>query len=119
MDEQQAKQLATHWIESWNSLDLDRIMEHYSDDVVLTSPVAARILNHPDGGVRGKPALRGYFAKALALYPDLKFHLLDTLWGLHSLVLYYRNQNGARTAEFMEIGENGKVTRVIANYAGL
>lgn len=94
-------------------------MEHYSDDVILTSPVAARLLNNPDGMVRGKPALRAYFAKGLAFYPDLKFDLLDTLWGLHSLVLYYRNQNGARTAEFMEIGENGKVTQVIANYAGL
>jgi hypothetical protein len=119
MDEQQAKQLAAHWIESWNLHDLDSIMEHYSDDVILISPVAARILNDPDGAVRGKPALRSYFAKGLAFYPDLKFHLLDTLWGLHSLVLYYRNQNGARTAEFMEIGQDGKVSRVVANYSGL
>ena len=106
------------WIESWNSHDLDRIMEHYSDDVVLTSPVAARILNDPDGAVRGKPALRAYFAKGLAFYPDLKFHLLDTLSGLHSVVLYYENQNGNRTAEFMEVGEDGKVARVVANYSG-
>ena len=119
MDEQQAKQLAAHWIESWNSHDLDHIMEHYSDDVVLTSPVAARILNDPNGAVRGKAALRSYFAKGLAFYPDLKFHLLDTLWGLRSIVLYYRNQNGARVAEFMEIGENGKVSRVVASYSGL
>jgi hypothetical protein len=118
MDERQAKKLAAHWIESWNSHDLDHIMEDYSDDVDLTSPVAARILNDPGGAVRGKTALRAYFAKGLAFYPDLKFELLDTLWGLHSVVLYYRNQNGARTAEFMEIGENGKVKRVIANYAG-
>jgi hypothetical protein len=118
MDEQQARQLAVHWIESWNSHNLDRIMEHYSDDVVLTSPVAARILNDPNGAVRGKPALRAYFAKGLAFYPDLNFDLLDTLWGLHSLVLYYKNQNGARTAEFMEIVENGKVSRVVANYSG-
>jgi len=107
-----------HWIESWNSHDLDRIMEHYSDDVVLTSPVAARILNDPNGAVHGKAALRAYFAKGLAFYPDLTFHLLDTLWGLHSLVLYYTNQNGGKTAEFMEIGEDGKVSRVVANYSG-
>lgn len=118
MDEQQATKLATRWIGYWNSHDLDRIMEHYDDDVILTSPVAARILNAPDGVVRGKPALRAYFAKGLAFYPDLKFDLLDTLWGLHSLVLYYRNQNGARVAEFMEIGDDGKVIRVVANYSG-
>ena len=107
------------WIESWNSHDLDRIMEHYTDDVILTSPVAARLLNDPDGTVRGKPALRAYFAKGLAFYPDLKFHLLDTLRGIRSVVLFYENQNDARTAEYMEIGEDGKVTRVVANYSGL
>ncbi len=119
MDERQATKLVTHWIDSWNSHDLDSIMEHYSDEVVLISPVAARILNDPDGAVRGKPALRAYFSKGLTFYPDLKFQLLDTLWGLRSIVLYYQNQNNARTAEFMEIGEDGKVLRVVANYAGL
>jgi hypothetical protein len=107
------------WIEAWNSHDLDRIMEHYSDDVVLISPVAARILDAADGVVRGKAALRSYFAKGLAAYPDLKFHLLDTLRGLRSVVLYYENQRGVRTGEFMEVGENGKVMRVVANYRGL
>jgi hypothetical protein len=107
------------WIESWNSHDLNRIMEHYSDDVELISPVAARILNDPDGVVHGKEALRSYFAKGLAFYPDLKFHLLDTLRGLRSVVLYYENQRGVRTGEFMEIGEDGKVLRVVANYRGL
>ncbi len=107
-----------HWIESWNSHDLDSIMEHYSDDIVLISPAAARILNDPNGMVRGKTALRSYFAKGLAFYPDLQFHLLDTLRGLRSLVVYYKNQNGGRTAEFMEMGEDGKVTRVVANYSG-
>jgi len=92
--------LATDWIDSWNSHDLDRIMEHYSDEVALTSPVAARLLNDPEGTVRGKAALRAYFAKGLAFYPDLKFELLDTMRGLGSLVLYYKNQNGARTGEF-------------------
>jgi hypothetical protein len=119
MDEQQATKLASHWIESWNSHDLDRIMEHYSDDVTLTSPVAARLLSDPAGTVRGKTALRAYFAKGLAAYPNLKFELHDTLFGLHSVVLYYRNQNGARTGELMELGADGKVVRVIANYAGL
>ena len=119
MDDQQAARLAADWIESWNSHDLDRIMEHYSDEVILISPVAARILKDPAGMVRGKAAVRAYFAQGLAIYPGLKFELLDMLRGLHSVVLYYCNQNSARTAEFMEIGEDGKVVCVIANYSGL
>jgi len=117
MDEQQAKDLAAHWIAAWNSRDLERILEHYEDEVVLTSPVAARLLSDPSGMVRGKAALRSYFGRGLEFYPQLKFELLDVMFGLHSVVLYYRNQNGTKTGEYMEIAESGKVSRVVANYA--
>ena len=49
---------------------------------------------------------------------QLHFHLEDVLWGVSSVVLYYTNQKGTRTAEFMEISARGKVTRVVANYNG-
>ena len=93
-------------------------MSHYAEDVVLVSPVAARILNDPSGTVKGKDALRAYFKKGLEAYPNLKFDLLDTMWGLSSVVLYYVNQKGTKTGEFMELDSNGKVVRVVANYNG-
>lgn len=118
LSEEKARQLAAHWIQAWNSHDLGEIMAHYAEDVVLVSPVAARILNDPSGTVKGKDALRAYFKKGLEGYPNLKFELLDTMWGLSSIVLYYVNQRGTKTAEFMEIDSNGKVVRVVANYNG-
>jgi hypothetical protein len=119
MDERQPQELAEQWIQAWNAHDLELILEHYDDEVVLTSPVAARILGDPSGTVKGKAALRSYFARGLEVYPELHFELLDTMWGLRSLVLYYRNQSGVRTAEYMEVNARGRVTRVVANYAGL
>jgi hypothetical protein len=116
LTEKQADELARHWIDAWNSHDLDGIMSHYEDDVILVSPVALRILNLPEGLVRGKGALRAYFSKGLEVYPDLKFELMDVLRGVKSLVLYYKNQQGVKVGEFMEIGSTGKVTRVVANY---
>ena len=106
-----------HWIAAWNSHDLDAILSHYSPDVVLTSPVAARILNEPSGTVRGKDALRNYFTLGLEAYPNLRFDLLDVMQGLSSIVLCYINQKGTKTAEFMEFDERGKVIRVVANYS--
>jgi hypothetical protein len=38
------------------------------------------------------------------------------LWGLDSVVLYYTNQRGTRTAELMELGAEGQVARVVAHY---
>ena len=111
------REFAQEWVRSWNTHDLEAILAHYADGVVLTSPVAARSLNDPSGNVRGKAALRAYFSKGLEAYPDLKFELKDVMWGLSSVVLYYANQVGRKTGEFMEIDANGKVVRVVANYS--
>jgi ketosteroid isomerase-like protein len=45
----QAHTLAEHWVKAWNAHDLDEILSHYAEDVVLVSPVAARLLNDPSG----------------------------------------------------------------------
>jgi ketosteroid isomerase-like protein len=118
LTEEQARRLAHEWIEAWNSHDLDEILAHYDEDVVLVSPVAAKILDDPLGTVNGKEALRSYFKKGLEVYPDLKFELIDVMWGLFSVVFYYINQKGTKTGEFMEIDSKGKVTKVTANYNG-
>ncbi len=113
---EQAHELAEHWIQAWNSHDLDEIMSHYEEDVVLVSPVAAKILNDPSGTVKGKEALRNYFKKGLEVYPDLKFELIDVMWGLFSVVVYYINQKGSKAGELMEVSSTGKITKVIAHY---
>jgi predicted ester cyclase len=114
----EAWSLANHWVAAWNAHDLDSIMEHYEDAIELTSPVAARLLGSSDGKVIGKANLRAYFQRGLEAYPELDFRLEDVLWGVTSVVLYYTNQKGTRTAEFMELSARGKVTRVVANYGG-
>ena len=116
-DESNPKEFAADWVAAWNSHDLDAILSHYSPDVVLTSPVAARILNDASGTVRGKAGLRNYFKLGLEAYPNLHFDLQDVMKGLSSIVLCYINQKGTKTAEFMEFDEHGKVNRVVANYS--
>lgn len=118
MTRDEAWSLANHWVAAWNAHDLDQIMAHYEDDIELTSPIAALLLGTPDGTVVGKTNLRAYFQRGLEAYPDLHFRLEDVLWGMNSVVLYYANQIGTRSGEFMEVSPRGKVTRVVANYSG-
>jgi predicted ester cyclase len=113
----EAWKLANHWVAAWNAHDLDLIMLHYEDAIELTSPVAAQLLRTSDGKVVGKANLRAYFRRGLEAYPELHFRLEDVLWGLDSVVLFYTNQKGTRTAEFMELSAIGKVARVVANYS--
>ncbi len=93
-------------------------MSHYGEEVILTSPVAARLLDEASGTVAGKEALRRYFKRGLEAYPNLKFELLDVMWGVSSVVLYYINQKGTKTGEFMEFNADRKVIRGVANYNG-
>ena len=106
---------AAEWIAAWNAHDLDAILGHYASGVVLTSPVAARLTG--EATVTGIEALGSYFARGLSAFPDLHFGLLGVFTGFSSVVLVYTNQNGNKTAEFMEFDSSGKVVRVVANYA--
>jgi len=117
MTKEEARKLAHDWVAAWNAHDLDLIMTHYEDSIELTSPAAAQLLGTPDGKVVGKANLRAYFQRGLEAYPELHFHLEDVLWGVNSVVLYYTNQKGTHTAEFMELSANRKVARVVANYS--
>jgi len=112
----EAASFAHNWIAAWNSHDLDAIMTHYTADVVLTSPVASKLLNDPSGTVMGQAALRNYFQLGLEAFPNLHFELLDVMFGLSSVVLCYKNQKGTISAEFMEFDNENKVSRVVANY---
>ncbi len=116
MTRDDAWNLANHWIAAWNGHDLDLIMTHYEDAIELTSPVAAQLFGTPNGKVVGKANLRAYFQRGLEAYPELTFSLEDVLWGVNSVLLYYTNQNGKRSGEFMELSETGRVARVVANY---
>jgi predicted ester cyclase len=111
-----ARAFAEEWVNGWNSHDLERILAHYDDEVILTSPVALKLL-HGDGTVRGKAALREYFLRGLQAYPDLRFDLIDALWGTETIVIYYiNNVRGSKTAEVMLLNAAGKICRVWANY---
>ena len=118
LSEKEALRFAEEWAAAWNAHDLERILSHYRDDATLTSPVVVQLLGQADGTVVGKPALRAYFARGLAAFPQLRFSIERVAWGVASVVVVYQNQRGTRTAEFMELAADGRVRRVVANYDG-
>lgn len=82
---------ATRWIEAWNAHDVDAVLELFQDDVVFTSPLAARVVPESGGVVRGKAALRDYWTTALAERPDLRFELVGLQAGIDSLLICFRH----------------------------
>jgi len=111
------REFAAEWVSAWNSHDLDRVLSHYEEDVVLTSPRVRLFLGRDDGTIRGKAALRDYMDLALKKVPDLRFTLDRVFSGVNAVVLEFHTHHGRHTAEFMEFGRNGLVSRVSATDA--
>lgn len=107
---------AEKWLAAWNAHDLERIISHYAESVELHSPFVAKLMDHANGRLQGKAALRGYFARGLAAYPSLKFEFLRLYAGVQSCVLEYRSVNNLRAAESMEFDAAGKISRVQVHY---
>ncbi|BBY21691.1 nuclear transport factor 2 family protein [Mycobacterium stomatepiae] len=89
------------WVDAWNAHDVEAVLGHFHDDVVFTSPVAARVVPGSSGVVRGKSELRRYWALALQQVPNLHFHIEDVYLGVDTIVIAYRNQDGGLVSEVL------------------
>lgn len=86
--------------------DLDRILAHYADDFEMTSPLIVQRLGIADGKLKGKEAVRGYWAKGFANTPELRFKLLDIIVGVNSVAIIYESHTLARTVvEYIQFDE--------------
>src|SRR4051794_5447706 len=100
---------ADAWVRAWNAHDVEAVLDHFGDDVVFTSPVAARVVPDSGGVVRGKDELRDYWTTALTQQPDLEFELIDVYRGESTLVINYRNHRGQLVNEVLTFGGDGLV----------
>lgn len=110
-----ARAFAAEWIAAWNAHDIERILGHYTDDVQFSSPFVASIAGVPSGTLAGKPALRAYWAKALATLPDLHFSLIEVLAGVSTVTIYYRGHRST-VAETFQLDGAGHVRAATACY---
>ncbi|MFJ3644249.1 nuclear transport factor 2 family protein [Streptomyces sp. NPDC090108] len=100
MDHATARDFVNSWVADWNAHDLDALLKHFDDNVVFRSPVAAQLLGG-DGVIRGKEALRAYWAEGLRRIPDLRFEVLGSYVGVDCLVINYRNQKAGLVNEVL------------------
>ena len=109
-------EFAQEWLHAWNSHDLNKIMDHYSENIDFVSPIIQQMQVNAAGKITNKKDLRDYFSKALKKYPDLHFEFYHELKGADSIVLVYESMNNSLSAEYMEQNSEGKVTKVRAHY---
>ncbi len=100
----EAEAFVAEWMAAWNSHDVERILEHYADDVEYFSPFIAALAEPggpgADGRLVGKDSVRAYFAAALEKYSELHF---DPPWhgaaGAGSVSFVYASVNDLTAVE--------------------
>ncbi len=108
---------ARAWIEAWNQHDLEAILSHYAEEIVFTSPAAAKITGDASGRVEGKAALAAYWGEALRRIPDLRFTLRSVLAGVESVAIrYHSSRTDAEVVEVVRFGADGLVVEACAYY---
>ena len=116
IDKTFAAHFVNEWIDSWNSHDLGRILSHYTDEFEMSSPIIVQMAGEPSGTLKGKKAVGAYWAKALAVFPDLHFDHVATFIGANSITLNFKWARGL-SAEVFVFGPDMKVTRSYAHHA--
>lgn len=107
---------ARQWCGNWNSHDLNRVLAHFTNDVLFTSPVAAQLMPGTDGRLMGKAALRAYWEAGLRRIPDLRFTIERVFGGVDTVVIQYRNQKSAVVSEVLRL-RDGKIAEGHGTYA--
>lgn len=106
------------WVEAWNAHDVEAVLAHFHDDVVFTSPVAAKVSPKTAGVVRGKPALRRYWTQALQRIQNLRFVIEGIYQGIDTIVIVYRNQDDGLVSEVLrfsgDVVTEGHGTYIVA-----
>ncbi len=98
---------ADRWVRAWNAHDVEAVLDHFRDDVVFTSPLAARVVPESRGVVHGKAALRNYCSTALCQQADLQFEVVGVYRGESTLVINYRNHRGQLVNEVLTFDGDG------------
>jgi hypothetical protein len=94
------------WTQAWNAHDVEAVLQHFHEDVVFTSPVAAKLMPESAGVIRGKYALRRYWAAAVQRITDLHFVVEGVYQGIDTLVINYRNQHNDLVNEVLKFDDD-------------
>lgn len=110
---------AQEWIKSWNCHDLQKIMDHYANDIEITTPMIKLTAGIESGSLKGKASVEDYWHKALIKFPELHFELIEVASGVESVSLYYKSIRNKMAVEIMFFNDKGLVNRMIAHYSDL
>ena len=100
---------------AWNEGDLEKILEFYSEDFVLDSPIVRARLGIENGILQGKAQVREWWRRCLDKVPDLKTDVINIVGGTdpdsiaYVYRLEYKGGDGSPVLSLLRLNEQNKV----------
>jgi ketosteroid isomerase-like protein len=116
MDKEKLQQAARQWIDDWNQRNLEDVMAHYADDIEFYSPTVVRRWNIAEGKLAGKAMVEQHFRKGIEEVPGIQFEFHSILYGVESVILFYKRETGKLAADLVVFNDAGKVREVRSYY---
>jgi hypothetical protein len=116
IDRAQALAVAQEWIDAWNAHDPERVVAHFTDDVVVSSPLAGQLRPGSHGELRGKEEVLSYYRDGLAANSGLRFSLVEVCTGVDDITIVYRNHRDMLVTEALRLGQDGLACEVRVSY---
>jgi hypothetical protein len=116
IERNRAEEISNEWLAAWNAHRPDLVVAHFADDVVVASPLVARLRPGSGGILNGKAEVLAYYRDGLAAAGDLHFTLVETLVGVDQVTIVYRNQREVLVAEILTLRDEGLVDAVSVAY---
>lgn len=85
--------LARAWLDAFNARDLERLLALYDEAAIHTSPKLRAQKPETNGEIRGKAALRAWWADAMNRLPGLHYAGKHLSAGEDRVVMEYERQN--------------------------
>ncbi len=111
------------WIHAWNRRDLNKILSHYTDELIFISPKISLFLpENKEKIIRTKKDLSIYFANAFQKLPTMQLEMVDVIFDPvgRTAVLDYWNHltptHSVRVMERMRYSREGKIDNVMVCY---
>ncbi|MEO7523913.1 MAG: nuclear transport factor 2 family protein [Ferruginibacter sp.] len=86
------KKVALNWIDAFNEHDLEKLLSLYAEDAIHFSPKLKLRSPETNGWIKGKPALRSWWADAFHRLPSLHYELKNLIVNNDQLLMEYQRK---------------------------
>lgn len=117
LNQEIANRIGQRWVDDWNNLSVADYMKQYSDDVILVSTIALRLIPECNGTLSDKKILLSYWELVRERFPHFKFVVSSISFYENKVVVYYSSiQEGTKAIAILTVNPQGLINRVEVSY---